>query len=116
MLTLRNVTFMSPNPGRLADFWQEVLRLDERRDMADEVVLAAAGWPYPRYTFQRVPDHEGGFRSPMHLDLLAEDRPTEVQRLVSLGATEVGTVTGDVSEVTWTVMRDPDGNEFCVTA
>ena len=116
MLTLRNVTFMSPDPGRLADFWQEVLGLGERRDMTDEVVLAAAGWPYPRYTFQRVPDRESGFGAPMHLDLLAGDRTTEVQRLVSLGATDVRTVVGDASSVTWTVMRDPDGNEFCVTA
>lgn len=114
MLTLRNVTFMSPDPTRLADFWQEVLRLDERRDTANEIVLA--GWPYPRCTFQRVLDHESGFRSPVHLDLVARDRPTEVQRLVSLGATEVRTLTGDVSGVTWTVLRDPDGNEFCVTA
>jgi hypothetical protein len=53
---------------------------------------------------------------PIHLDLNAEDREAEVARLVSLGATEVETktrTTGPYTEV-WTVMKDPEGNGFCV--
>ena len=40
-----------------------------------------------------------------------EDQPAEVDRLVALGATRVDISQGDVS---WVVMADPDGNEFCV--
>jgi catechol 2,3-dioxygenase-like lactoylglutathione lyase family enzyme len=39
------------------------------------------------------------------------DQQAEVDRLVSLGATRVDIGQGDVS---WVVMADPDGNEFCV--
>ena len=110
-LALRNVTFMTERPAQLADFWQSVLRLPQRKESDDEVILAETGWPYPRYTFQRVSDVRSA--APIHLDLLAGDRVAEVRRLVGLGAVEVRTVEND--GVTWTVMRDPDGNEFCVT-
>lgn len=49
----------------------------------------------------------------VHFDLrpLDLDQEAEVQRLESLGARRV-----DVgqTEVTWVVMADPEGNEFCV--
>ena len=44
----------------------------------------------------------------MHVDVLAADRPAEVERLVALG----GSVHTEFD--TWTLMRDPEGNEFCV--
>jgi len=50
----------------------------------------------------------------MHFDLappLGSDQHEEVARLVSLGATRLDIGQGDVS---WVVMADPDGNEFCV--
>ena len=53
---------------------------------------------------------------PIHLDVNAADREREVERLLGIGAKLVETKTsavGDVSE-TWTVMRDPEGNGFCV--
>lgn len=48
----------------------------------------------------------------LHLDVAADgDQAAEVERLISLGATRVDIGQGDVS---WVVMADPDGNEFCV--
>jgi hypothetical protein len=43
------------------------------------------------------------------------EQPVElaVKRLSGLGATVVETKTGTFGE-TWTVMRDPEGNGFCV--
>ena len=41
------------------------------------------------------------------------DQQAEVDRLVSLGATRIDIGQGDVS---WVVMADPDGHEFCVLA
>ena len=40
-----------------------------------------------------------------------EDQGAEVDRFVSLGAARIDIGQGDVS---WVVMADPDGNEFCV--
>jgi hypothetical protein len=53
---------------------------------------------------------------PIHLDLNASDREAEVQRLVRLGTREVEIktrTTGRYTE-TWTVMKDPEDNGFCV--
>lgn len=50
----------------------------------------------------------------LHLDVHAgpERREAEVERLVGLGAT----VLREVAEQggAWTVLSDPEGNEFCV--
>jgi predicted enzyme related to lactoylglutathione lyase len=115
VLALRNVTFVSADPGRLADFWAAALGLPARRDGDHEVLLADVGWGYPRYTFQQAVDGPVTGTNRVHLDLLADDRAAEVERLAALGATEVRTVTDDPSGVIWTVMTDPDGNELCVT-
>jgi len=116
MLRLRNVTFMTVDPRRLADFWSVALGFTERRDDADEVLIADHDWHPPRFTFQRIDGRESEPGNRVHIDLTATDRLAEVARLVAAGAQEVRTVVqGDSDGLTWTVMRDPDGNEFCVT-
>lgn len=113
MLVIRNVTFMTTDPRSLADFWAAALGFTERRDDDDETIIAAADWTHPRLTFQRVTDGERRPRT-MHLDLTADDRQAEIERLRGLGATE-GRSFSMQGGWTWTVMADPDGNEFCVT-
>jgi glyoxalase superfamily protein len=46
------------------------------------------------------------------LDLRPVDQVAEVARLEGLGAKRVSVGQGD--DVTWVVMADPEGNEFCV--
>jgi predicted enzyme related to lactoylglutathione lyase len=48
----------------------------------------------------------------VHLDFHADDREVEVARLVGLGATVHGEQ--QVPGLRWTVLADPEGNEFCV--
>ena len=113
-LVVRNVTFMTTDPVRLADFWAAAMGYSQRRESEDEILLAPDDWSYPRFTFQRIaaPRVVPG---PLHLDLDAANMPGEVDRLVSLGATRLRTVdAADSGSVSWTVLRDPDGNEFCV--
>ena len=57
--------------------------------------------------FVRVPE-EKAVKNRVHLDLGADDREAEVQRLLALGARRVA------DHGSWTVMQDPEGNEFCV--
>jgi catechol 2,3-dioxygenase-like lactoylglutathione lyase family enzyme len=111
-MQVRNITFMSRDPERLADFWAAALELPGRLASAGEVIVHDGDWTFPRLTFQRVDD---GPRppGPMHLDLTPDDRLAAVARLVALGAEEVATQGSE--EFRWTVLRDPDGNEFCVT-
>jgi hypothetical protein len=50
----------------------------------------------------------------VHLDLRGESMAAEVARLTALGATFIAERTlGDA--LRWTVMADPEGNEFCVS-
>ena len=50
----------------------------------------------------------------IHLDVTATDLEPEIDRLVGLGAKRVK----DSEEYgyTWTVMADPEGNEFCIAS
>lgn len=57
--------------------------------------------------FQRLDEPGRSVRA--HLDLGTDDRPREVDRLVGLGAADVGPGQG------WHVLRDPAGLQFCVT-
>lgn len=57
--------------------------------------------------FQQV-DVEELAKKPLHLDLSAPSRASEVERLVALGAT----VKQVFDDHTW--LLDPEGNDFCV--
>jgi hypothetical protein len=50
----------------------------------------------------------------VHLDLTtgADDRDAEIERLLRLGARRVNI--GQTGDESWTVLADPEGNEFCV--
>ena len=50
----------------------------------------------------------------VHLDLTtgADDQDAEIERLLRLGARRVNI--GQTGEESWTVLADPEGNEFCV--
>ncbi|SIN13298.1 hypothetical protein SAMN04489832_3287 [Micromonospora cremea] len=51
-------------------------------------------------------------RDQMHVDLYSDDQEGEVQRLVGLGASYVRH--NDDPRDDYTVLADPEGNEFCV--
>jgi len=65
----------------------------------------------PRLLFNVVPEPKT-VKNRVHLDLNVADMQAEVARLVGLGARKVKTF--DENGETWTVMADPEGNEFCV--
>jgi hypothetical protein len=50
----------------------------------------------------------------VHLDLTTDagDRDDEIARLIGLGASPVDI--GQTGEESWTVLADPEGNEFCI--
>jgi hypothetical protein len=80
------------------------------------VLLAPDDWSFPRLNFQHGATPPSG-PGRVHLDLTTADMAAEVDRLIGLGATKLWTI--DVAQsgtTTWTTMRDPDGNEFCVVS
>ena len=66
----------------------------------------------PTWFFLQVPEGKTA-KNRMHIDLEADDRMAEVNRLVKLGATHVADK--DEWGIQWSVLNDPEGNEFCVS-
>ena len=70
----------------------------------------------PGLFLQEVPDPTPG-KNRWHLDLYARDEEAEVTRLLTLGATRVKRYKKDEGDIVGTVlvvMRDVEGNYFCV--
>lgn len=133
------VTFDVADPHAQATFWATVLGLDVEDHSAlvdqlvadghmpeaDRIVIdgrsafreaAACRDPNgvePRLYFQLVPEGKVA-KNRVHLDVHVEpgQKEAEVARLTSLGATLVETH-DDRGPLTY-VMRDPEGNEFCL--
>jgi Glyoxalase-like domain len=105
------------DPLQLATFWQQVLgwRLEAGPDNNEVVLEPPKGSPEdgvaPDLLFLRVPEDKLS-KNRLHLDLRPVDQAAEVARLEGLGARRADV--GQGPEVTWVVMADPDGNEFCV--
>jgi len=107
---LTNITFDAVDPGRLAAFWAAVTGRQVAEVTPDVALLTSATDPV-RLLFLRVPDAKT-VKNRMHLDFQAADRATEVTRVRDLGATEHAT--HQEYGMIWTVMTDPEGNEFCI--
>ena len=129
------ITFDAVHPQTLMGFWCEALGYaPEPLHPAAEAGLRAAGLDParsgelfaaavdpdgagPRLLALAVPEGKTA-KNRMHLDVRVDGGPegvaAEVERLVALGATYVETRTEHGSS--WAVLRDPEGNELCLTA
>jgi len=107
--TLNSITIDCKRAESLAKFWAQALdgyAVDREWAM---VLKSDSG---PTIYFQAVPEPKQG-KNRVHVDIAASDRPAEVKRLKALGAR----VFREMEEggYRWTIMQDPEGNEFCVT-
>lgn len=103
----------SAQPERIARWWADVL--DYRITEADEEQIEIAGpaGSGPTLVFVRVPERKT-VKNRLHIDLSATDREqeAELERLEELGAERADVGQGE--DAGWVVLRDPDGNEFCL--
>jgi predicted enzyme related to lactoylglutathione lyase len=103
---------------RLATFWSEALgwRITYQSD-AEWAIEPLEGDPAvdvaPDILFVKVPDEKVA-KNRLHFDLRPLDQAAQVERLLGLGARHVDIGQGD--DVSWVVLADPEGNEFCVLA
>jgi predicted enzyme related to lactoylglutathione lyase len=107
------VTLDCLDPERLADFWQRALApLNYRRAFDAPPYLSLVSENGPTLLLQRVPEPKRT-KNRMHLDLGVSDLQAEIDRIGKLGAR---IITANLVEVgyRWTVLEDPEGNEFCV--
>lgn len=101
----------------LARFWSRVLDWPILSEREREVVIGPADDAPVGICFMPSPDDKVG-KNRVHLDLnpgsdaSAGDRGAEIERLIALGARPVAI--GQRGDEAWTVLADPEGNEFCV--
>ena len=108
---LAQVAVDARDPTAVAAFWVEVLGWREL-EREDDIVCIGPPDGGPGIDVLRVPDAKT-VKNRLHLDLRADgDRDQELSRLLALGATRVDI--GQAPDVTWTVLADPEGNEFCL--
>ena len=94
---------------RVARFWSQALNLPLKGPEDGEWWLEPGG-DQPDFLFQKVPEAKS-MKNRVHLDLRPDDQYVEVERLIGLGARRIDIGQKDVS---WVVLADPEGNEFCV--
>jgi hypothetical protein len=109
-----------------AEWWRETLGWQKVYEADDEVVIVPAHvteelirstpWEQvgPGLVFVPVSEPKA-LKNRLHIDLAphtSDDRDAEIARLIERGARRVDVGQGD--DVSWTVLADPEGNEFCV--
>ncbi len=108
MITLSCVTFDCTEPARVAAFWAAALgwvRIGDRVNAPDgSTFLEFVAVPEPKAVKNRL-----------HLGLSAPDLDEEIERLIGLGASLAWE---EEFPPEWpyrnVVLRDPEGNEFCL--
>ncbi len=100
------------DPVALGRWWAEALGWVIVNDDADEFEVRESPGGLPSIIFEPVREAKQ-VKNRVHLDFRPADQEAEVERLLGLGASRVDVGQGDVS---WVVMADPEGNEFCVLA
>jgi catechol-2,3-dioxygenase len=106
-----SVVVDAADPARLGRWWAEVLDYRVVSEDSDELVIGPGDGRQPELVFVTVPDAKHS-KNRLHIDLRPDDREAEVERLVDMGARRVDIGQGD--QVSWVVLADPEGNEFCV--
>lgn len=108
MLQLSRITFECTDPRRVAEFWASLL---DGYSVEDNVARGEG----PTLFFRRG-EKSPTIELPIHLDVNVPDREVQLQRILELGGTLVETKSHQIGELseTWTVMRDPEGNGFCI--
>ena len=107
------------DPLRQAEYWAQALAYQVDRRNPDEYQVSDPGGSGVSLYFMKVPEPKAD-KNRLHLDLVTEgSMEAEVARLAGAGA-EVVEVRHDPASLdnpdTWTVMGDPEGNEFCVSS
>ena len=98
-------------------FWSQVLDYaedpDDPNEPGHEECLIISRGQTQLLLFITVPEPKT-IKNRVHLDLTssAADRDQEIDRLLALGARRVDI--GQTGAESWTVLADPEGNEFCV--
>jgi predicted enzyme related to lactoylglutathione lyase len=115
--SLHHIVIDAHDLPRLAQFWAQVLDWRILSEREREIVIGSDETAEIGICFLPVSD-EKVVKNRVHLDLnpggdaTPSERQSEIDRILGLGATPVDI--GQRGDESWTVLADPEGNEFCV--
>ena len=112
-VTLHHIVVDTHDLPGLARFWTQALDWKILSEREREIIIGPDEHAPAGMCFMPVTDPKT-VKNRVHLDLTTEagDRDAEIERLLALGARRVDV--GQTGEESWTVLADPEGNEFCV--
>ena len=114
MLSLQHVTFSCDDPGRVSEFWAALLGYERAAAGSSWLATDPRGEDV-RLLFNEMPKSET-LEVPIHLDINVPDREAALDRVLQLGGSLVETKSYKIGELgdSTTIMRDPEGNGFCL--
>ena len=99
-------------PGAIACWCAALDYKPLREPDVDWAILVPKSGDGVQIAIDKADERATGRRPRHHLDLYSDDQVQEVDRLISLGATEVQREYPKGAD--YVVLADPDGNRFCV--
>jgi predicted enzyme related to lactoylglutathione lyase len=112
---LRDICFDCSDPDRMAHFWAAVLGYTlappPREEPHDPSIAIHAPTGGLRIWFNKVPEPKV-VKNRVHIDINMPDG-AELERLQRLGARILGEIRDAEERLHWTLMADPERNEFC---
>src|SRR6478735_4477173 len=103
-LKTENITIDTTDPQKLAEWWARALDGQVNPVAPPFFVVVSVPGESPGLAFQKVDDPTPG-KNRVHVDFSTPDMEADVERLVSLGATETGR--GNFGDFEWVVLADP---------
>jgi hypothetical protein len=100
-------------PRVVAEFWCAVLGWQVVEEDGDGISIAPPDGSSPTIDVFAVPEGKT-VKNRLHFDLRADGTTAseELERLLALGARRADV--GQGADVSWVVLEDPEGNEFCL--
>jgi predicted enzyme related to lactoylglutathione lyase len=95
---------------RMSAFWRSALNLKHVWTGPSGGYLLVDERGATRLGLMPSDEHKRG-KNRVHFDLRPDDQDVEIRRLEELGAARIDI---DQRDISWVVMADPEGNEFCV--
>ena len=106
-----SITVDCDDPHRLGGFWSALLGVAVVEVGEEYVELAKLADGAPNLLFIKVPEAKAS-KNRLHLDLVVPDVKAAVDAAIDVGASRAEGELG--GPFPWTVMLDPEGNEFCL--
>jgi predicted enzyme related to lactoylglutathione lyase len=110
-IRVRNVVIDCNDSELMARFWGQLMGFETKWSNETYTFMLSLSGDRPGLVLQTVPE-KAVEKNRVHLDLEVADVAGTVARAEQLGASRVELVEED--GIAWTVMRDPEGNFFCI--